>query len=119
MKAPDEQQIESLLRGTIREPSFRFEAALQTIPERIDAEGKASWLAGLKPLALAASLILAVSILVFRDANHHLQPVRMVSSPQLDPQWMELFSMADALNAADTLSDDEILPALEFYAFNR
>jgi len=119
MKALDEDQIENLLQGTIKDPSPRFEAALRAIPGRVEAEGRRHWITLLKPLALAASVLLILTLFL-KEASVTKPADAMVSTaPLLDEEWVELFSLADALASAESLSDDELLPALEYYAFHQ
>jgi hypothetical protein len=118
MKTPDETNIESMLQATIRNPSPRFEAALRAIPGRAERESRLTWLAALKPLALAASILLALGLFMVRQSGPGPAAPMAAATPALDGEWVELFSLASALEDAVALSDDEILPALEYYAFN-
>ena len=120
MKVPDEPSTESLLRGSIRQPSARFEEALQQIPERADRPGRPAWLPALRPLAIAAALIAATALFLrteIRQSPAEAQPT--VTELQLDPEWIELFSLADSLNGAESLADAEARFALEYYAFDQ
>ena len=119
MKHPNPEQLELLLQGTIREPSRRFEEALAAIPEEESGTGM-TWLGILKPLALAATLILGDSLFLLNQTSPTAGPdvATDVTAP-LDRDWVELFTMAEALDQADVLTDKDLLPALEYYAFNQ
>ncbi len=119
MKDPNPEQLELLLKGTIREPSRRFEEALAAIAEQENSTG-ISWPGMLKPLAVAAALILGISIFLLNQTSPSAGPkVASATTAPLDREWVELFTMSEALDQAHVLTDEDLLPALEYYAFNQ
>lgn len=117
-KPPDERSIERLLRGQIREPSDRFEERLRQIPLD-DYKGSSRWQAILRPLAVAASLILGIFLFLQQ------KPLQVFSGTvaadmgvDLDAEWITLLSLAEGVSDAEALTDEELRFALEYYAFN-
>lgn len=111
--------METLLRGSIRQPSARFEKALREIPHRTARPTRATWLAALRPLAIAAAVLIAVSLFLKPETPEQPQaPTTELARERLDPQLIELFDLADALADAGSLADEDTRLALEYYAFN-
>lgn len=119
MKPPTETTIEQLLQGTIRQPSARFEAALRGIPQRASAAPVRRWPAIVKAVAIAASLILAVSLFLQSGGRFPSGSVQEEATLQLDEQWVQLLTLADTLENATSLADAETRFALDYYAFNQ
>lgn len=120
MKTPDDKTIEQLLAGTIRQPSARFEEALRQIPGRARLVPFPRWPSIVKAVAIAASLILAVSLFLqsggqFPGDSSPAEPAAL----QLDEEWIQLLTLAGSLENADSLVDAETRFALDYFAFNR
>lgn len=116
---PDDQSMETLLRGSIREPSARFEEALRRIPERSARPAWTSWLATLRPLGIAAAILIALSLFLKPEQpGIPPAPVPEIALERLDPELIELFDLAEALTDAGSLADEDTRLTLEYYAFN-
>lgn len=112
---PDPEQLEALLQASIRHPSPAFEAALRDIPTRRSSLlAFPGWRAALKPLAVAASLTLA--LLLSLDPSSSPEPV-LAGSLSPESEWVELFTLAEPLLALEDLADSETRLTLEYYAF--
>lgn len=109
---------EELLRGTIRQPSARFEEKLRRIP-RQDVRGGFRWWAALRPIAVAASLMLGIFLFIKQGLVHPIpEPPVATESSGLDPEWIALFSLAEGVSEAEALADSDLRSAIEYYAFN-
>ena len=120
MKAPDEKELDHLIKGKIRQPSPRFEEALQRIPTSEDRGSTHWWITSWRPLAIAASLILGLFIIMnpeFDERGTDEKDPHFATS--LNEDWIELFSLANSLESATSLTDSETRLALEYYAFNQ
>ena len=120
MKTPDDKSIEQLLRGNIREPSTRFESALRGIPDRREVRKGRQWLPVLRPLAIAAALI--IGLLLFMEQENAIAPSRQPEDAQvtaLDAEWIGLLSLANSLKSAGSLANAEARLVLDYYAFNQ
>ena len=120
MKAPDDKSIDQLLRGTIRQPSDRFEAALCQIPSRASLMPPRIWPAVIRAVAIAAILILSISL--FLDSGGRFPSNSGAGESaglHLDEEWVQLLTLADSLESATSLADAETRFALDYYAFNQ
>lgn len=116
---PDDSSMETLLRGSIREPSARFEEALRQIPGRAGRPARTNWLATLRLLGIAAAILIALSLFLKPEhPGHPPLPVKDIAHQQLEPELIELFDLAEALAEAGSLADEDTRLALEYYAFN-
>ncbi len=112
-KDNDFKQIEALLSGKIRQPSPRFEEALRNIQiGQTEVRGRPGWFAVLKIAGVAA----AVSLLAWSSLDIRLedQVPSAENILQQDPDLLTLFTLADDLEMADTLLDEENLLALDY-----
>ncbi|HKJ90028.1 MAG TPA: hypothetical protein VJ960_02770 [Oceanipulchritudo sp.] len=116
MKIPNEKQVEDLLRSRLKEVSPSFEAALGRIPVR----NRLQPVAFLKPFAIAAALILGLGLFVLQESRT-FSPAGppTVGTGELDPEWIDLLTLAESVAPAGELTDPELRLALEYYAFNR
>ena len=117
---PDETSIETLLKGQVDQPSARFEQALGQIPSREQRRSGLQKLAFLVTVSAAALLVLS-TIFLLKPAQSSAPPEQFAERPleALDPQWLELFTLADAVAGIDSLTNEETRLAVEFYAFNQ
>jgi hypothetical protein len=116
---PDDKSMETLLRGSIRQPTARFEEALRRIPGQAERPAWTTWVATLRPLGIAAAILIALSLFLKPEQPEQPQgPVTQLAWERLDPELIELFDLADALADAGSLADEDTRLALEYYAFN-
>jgi hypothetical protein len=125
---PDTDPVEHLMAGHIRQPSARFEAELADIP-RMALKRQPAWLQALKPLAVAALLLLGLFLALPRESALHPSisgpgladkepvPLDVAEKAVTDENWMELFTLAETVAMADLLTDPDLRGALDYYAF--
>jgi hypothetical protein len=120
MKPPDDPSIETLLRGSIHQPSGRFEAALRAIPGREQRRGRLVLMAAARTFAVAAALVFALTLFVESEMRTgETRPPEQAMAAALDEDWIELFSLADSVARAEGLTGAESRFALEYFAFNQ
>ena len=108
---------ERLLRVRTRVPSERFEAALARIPtERGSLHF--GW-EGLKPLALAASLVLS-ALLALEQRRLEIDGAADFSPrfATIEDDWIELLTFAEPFTDAIILTEADLLFPIEYYAYN-
>jgi hypothetical protein len=114
----DELPYEKLLKAQPREPSPSFEEALRAIPSKQGSRAPYWWV--LKPLAIAASLLLSVSVVVEQFRVKDVPDVNPVGNlfELEETGWLELLALAQPLEASHVLTSETDALVLEYYAFN-
>jgi len=114
---PDDHQIEGLLKGRIRQPSPDFERRLRAISRETSGSPAISWGQWLRPMVVAASLVIGISLLTMQLASD--QQAVTNEELALEEQWLPLLSLAEDLAPAEALTDPDTRLFLEFFAFNQ
>lgn len=115
----EDYPYERLLRAQVGSPSERFEGRLRRIPTQSDVI-TFPLLSYLRPLALAATLLLTVLTVINR--LHVVEEPTMPTLVRLEALeeavWLDLLALADPLEGAQALADAEQSFAIEYFAFN-
>lgn len=120
MKPPDDPSLETLLRGSIHQPTGRFEAALRAIPGREERRVRLVLLAAARTFGVAAAMALGLALFLESEMRTgESQPSGQALATALDEEWIELFSLADSVARAESLTSAESRFALEYFAFNQ
>lgn len=115
----EDYPYERLLRAQVGSPSERFERMLSRIPMQSEVM-TFPILAYLRPLALAAMLLLT-ALTVINHLHVTEEPVIPTSGSLESVEeagWLDLLALADSLNGAQALADTEQSFAIEYFAFN-
>jgi hypothetical protein len=115
----EDYPYERLLRAQVGSPSERFERRLSRIPMHSEVT-TFPLLSYLRPLALAATLLLTVLMVINR--LHVVEGPTMPTLVRLEAleeaPWLDLLALADPLDGAQSLADTEQSFAIEYFAFN-